>query len=114
MIISDRSKFKVASDEANLKVSTYFEESRMSVISEVPCVVGVPPASFCYFINNWLDCVQNINPLISKIENLESIQGYCVGKTTAECPWPLSKRITIAARYPCPDFKEGEHMILLS
>lgn len=111
---ADRQKFTIAVDEPNIRVSTYFDDSKMSIITEVPCVNGVPPESFVYFINNWLQCVKSINPLIAEIEELEPVQGYSVGKTKANVPWPLTTRCTIAARYPCPNFKEGEHLLMLS
>ena len=55
-----------------------------------------------------------MNPLIEDVAELEPVQGYKVGKTIAKCPWPLSKRLTVAARYPIPNYKENEHMLMLS
>ena len=113
-IVKNRSDYKVAVDEANLKVSTFFDDSKMSIITEVPCVQGVPPEQFKYFVDNWLDCVSHMNPLIKEVKELEPVQGIKVGRTLAEAPWPLANRVTYVARYPIKDYKDDEHLIMLS
>lgn len=52
--------------------------------------------------------------MIEEVKILEPVNGYGTGRTVAVCPWPLSKRIMYSARYPCLDYKPGEHIFLMS
>lgn len=86
----------------------------MSVITEVDCVAGVMPDDFIYFVENWLQCVKEFNPLMKEVFELEPVCGIKVSKTIANAPWPLANRVTFAARYPCVNFKPGEHLLMIS
>lgn len=113
-LINNRTSFKVAVDEKHVKVYTKFEESKMSVITEVPFVEGLIPDDFRFFIQNWAECAPKLNPLIESVQLLDPVNGYGTGKTVAVCPWPLSKRIMYTARYPLLDYKPGHHVFLMS
>ena len=52
--------------------------------------------------------------MIDSIDELEPVQGYNVTKTTANAPWPLSKRIIFAARYLCLDHEPNHHVLLVA
>jgi hypothetical protein len=65
-------------------------------------------------MDNWATCSNKLNPLIQSAVELEPVQGYNIGKAIADVPWPLWKRVTISARYSIPNFKDGEHMFILS
>ena len=112
--IADNANVTLNTDEPNMKISTTFQDAQMCVITIVPCVEDLLPDDFIPFIENWADCIKDINPLLCRVEKLEPIQGYPVGKTVAECPWPLSNRINICARYPRLNWKPKEHLFVMS
>lgn len=84
------------------------------MITEVPLVRAVMPNEFKYFIENWLVAAKEINTMIDSIEELEPVQGIKISKSVANAPWPLSKRVVFAARYPCLDYKPNEHVFVMS
>ena len=65
-------------------------------------------------MDNWAQCSNKLNPLISSAVELEPSQGYNIGKAIADVPWPLWKRVTISARYPIKNFNNGGNMFILS
>lgn len=113
--IEDRQTWKKSIDEANFKVFTSFENpQQMAVITEIPACLGVMPDDFKYFCMNWDKCVKLINPMLADLQYLKDEQGYGVTKTVANAPWPLYKRLTYTVRFPMPDYKPGEHVLLMS
>lgn len=113
-MIDNRKTFTRAIEEPNLIIYTSFEESKMAVVSEVPCVVGLYPDEFKHFILNWPECAKLCNPILLEIIQLEPVQGYAVAKTVGDAPWPISKRISYSCRYPHLDYKPNEHVLILS
>lgn len=74
----------------------------------------VQPDDFKFFIENWAECASKLNPLIEEVKLLEPVNGYGTGRTVAVCPWPMSKRLMYTARYPCLNYRPGEHVFLMS
>lgn len=112
--VTDRANLTLNIDEPNIKVYTTFQDSNMVVVAEAPCVEDLHPDDFIVFIENWADCIADINPLLCRVDKLAPIQGYPVGRTVAQCPWPLSNRINICARYPVLNWKPNEHLMVMS
>ena len=52
--------------------------------------------------------------MIDSIQELQPVQGINVTKTTATAPWPMSKRVMFAVRYPCIDYEQSHHILLVS
>ena len=86
----------------------------MTLIGEVPLARGLIPEEFKYFIENWPVAAKQVNSMIDSIQELEPVQGINVTKTTANAPWPMSKRVMFAARYPCIDYEQNHHVLLVS
>jgi hypothetical protein len=87
--------------------------NKMSVVIEAN-FDDLVPDNFLYFMENWATCSTVLNPMIISAIELEPIQGYNVGKAIADVPWPLWKRITMSARYPIINFRDNEHLFILS
>ena len=67
-MLENRATFEKVVNEPEFIIYTSFEESKMSVISEIPCVDDLYPEDFIYFIQNWTSCAQKINPLIEEVK----------------------------------------------
>ena len=112
--IEQRATLVKAIEEPNLIVYNLFEGDNMTLIGEVPLARGMMPEEFKYFIQNWPVAAKQINSMIDSVEELEPVQGYNVTKTTANAPWPLSKRVIFAARYPCIHHEPDHHVLLIA
>lgn len=112
---ADLSKYPLVSSEENGKYNVHQtnDGNKMSVIIEAN-FNDLFPINFLYFINNWAVCSLVVNKMIKSAVELEPIQGYNIGKAIADTPWPLSNRITISARYPIINFRDNEHLFVLS
>ena len=71
--MADRSKLTLNIDEPNIKVYTTFQDSNMIVVAEAPCVEDLHPDDFIVFIENWADCIADINPLLCRVDKLAPI-----------------------------------------
>lgn len=67
-MIENRGTFEKVVNEPEFIIYTSFEESKMSVISEIPSVEDLLPEDFIYFIENWSSCAQKINPMIEEVK----------------------------------------------
>ncbi len=56
-MIEERTQYPKSIDEPNMIVYSAFEESKLSVITEVPLVSDLLPNDFKYFIENWIECI---------------------------------------------------------
>ena len=72
-MIENRTNFKKAVDEQNLIIYTLFEDSKMSIISEVPAVMDLLPEDFKFFIENWANCAAKLNPMIEVVQHLDPV-----------------------------------------
>lgn len=86
----------------------------MSTVVSVDQVEGLTGSDFKYFIDNWCDCVAQVNPLILQVQSLEPVDGVPVAYTVAKCPPPLSNRVNFNARYVRYDREPGEILFMLS
>ncbi len=98
-MINERAQYPKSIDEPNLIVYSAFEESKLSVITEVPLVAGLVPNDFKYFIENWVECIKSVNTMLIEVVDLQPVQGVPVARSIADAPWPLSKRMMYTARY---------------
>jgi hypothetical protein len=56
-----------------LIVYSAFEESKLSVITEVPLVAGLVPNDFKYFIENWVECIKSVNTMLIEVVDLQPV-----------------------------------------
>lgn len=85
----------------------------MTLISEY-FAAGFSTAEFKFYIQDWLNTAKSVNPMIERIDRLEDVEGYEVMRQVANAPWPLSNRVVFVARYPCIDYAQDEHLMILS
>lgn len=57
-MINERTMYPKSIDEPNLIVYSAFDESKLSVITEVPLAAGLFPDDFKHFIENWVECIK--------------------------------------------------------
>lgn len=86
----------------------------MSTVVSVNLVEGLFSNDFKYFIDNWSECVAQVNPLIVQVTSLEPVNGVPVSYTVAKCPPPLSNRLSFNARYVRYDREPGEILFMMS
>lgn len=114
-ILNDRANFKVDVNQPNIKVSVWSEtESKQSIITEAPLVAGVHPDAFLYFIDNWIECVGEMNPIMKETKWLEPIGNTRISRTVMKAPWPVDDRVSFEATYPCKNIEDGKHLLLIS
>lgn len=112
-MLSTRKNLEVCLEEPNLTIYSLYEGNRMTLISEY-FAADSSTSEFKFFIQDWIDTAKTVNPMIEKIERLPDVEGYEVLRQEANAPWPLSNRVVFVARYPCIDYAENEHLMILS
>lgn len=101
-------------ENGNIVMRGFTEGAGIIMVTEVKQVLTLTPSDFKYFIENWGDIAKALNPMVASIELLADIEGFGIGKTIANAPYPLSNRVTFTARYPMLDYKENEHIFIVS
>ena len=86
----------------------------MTMVTEIKVIDNLYPEDFKYFLENWSEVAPKLNPQLASIQILPEEQGYGVGKTIANAPFPLSNRVSFTARYPQVNYRDNEHIFLVS
>ena len=116
-LVNTRNDLEVISEKynGNFIMRALFEgNAGIIMVTEVKEILTLVPEDFRYFIENWALVARTLNPMIASIELLPEIDGFGIGKTIAKAPYPMSDRVTFTARYPVPDYKENEHIFIMS
>jgi hypothetical protein len=86
----------------------------MTMVTEIKVINNLYPDDFKYFIENWGTVAPKLNPQLASITLLPEVEGYGTAKSVANAPYPLSNRVSFTARYPQVNYREHEHIFVVS